>query len=444
MGPIGAPASATSMANNAQPAARRDAESSSTSSSPARRRVLMVESEAKELSEQIMLGAVMFGHRSIQPVIDAIIGLAERPRRSPASNRCRQRALEKEMLGSPNRICATPMRSPQAGPPGRGAAVKKKVMAHFFPKAPNRSTTSCAVAVFKELEANIVRWNILDTGSASTAAMSRQCARSWRKSACCPAPTARRCSRAAKRRPGGDHARHRRRRAIYRRARRDLQEHSCCITIFPLIPWAKPAASVRRAAAKSATASSRGVRPIRCCRQGRVPLHHPRRFEITESNGSSSMATVCGTSLALMDAGVPLKRPMAGIAMGLIKENQRFAVLSDILGDEDHLGDMDFKVAGTDGGITSLQMDIKIAGITEEIMQGRAGPGEGRPAAYPRRNGQGAEHGPRRSRASTRRASRPSRSRPTRSAKSSVPAARSFGKSSRRPAPRSTSRTMAR
>jgi polyribonucleotide nucleotidyltransferase len=91
--------------------------------------------------------------------------------------------------------------------------------------------------------------------------------------------------------------------------------------------------------------------------------------EITESNGSSSMATVCGTSLALMDAGVPLKRPVAGIAMGLILEGKKFAVLSDILGDEDHLGDMDFKVAGTETGVTSLQMDIKIAGITEEIMR---------------------------------------------------------------------------
>ncbi len=91
--------------------------------------------------------------------------------------------------------------------------------------------------------------------------------------------------------------------------------------------------------------------------------------EITESNGSSSMATVCGASLALMDAGVPLKAPTAGIAMGLILEGERFAVLSDILGDEDHLGDMDFKVAGTAEGITSLQMDIKIAGITEEIMR---------------------------------------------------------------------------
>ena len=90
--------------------------------------------------------------------------------------------------------------------------------------------------------------------------------------------------------------------------------------------------------------------------------------EITESNGSSSMATVCGTSLSLMDAGVPLPRPVAGIAMGLIKEGDRYAVLSDILGDEDHLGDMDFKVAGTEAGVTSLQMDIKITSITREIM----------------------------------------------------------------------------
>jgi polyribonucleotide nucleotidyltransferase len=106
-----------------------------------------------------------------------------------------------------------------------------------------------------------------------------------------------------------------------------------------------------------------------------LPPHHEFPYtvrvvsEITESNGSSSMATVCGSSLALMDAGVPLKRPTAGIAMGLILEGERFAVLSDILGDEDHLGDMDFKVAGTERGVTSLQMDIKISGITEQIMQ---------------------------------------------------------------------------
>src|SRR3989441_11354164 len=112
----------------------------------------------------------------------------------------------------------------------------------------------------------------------------------------------------------------------------------------------------------------RAIHPI-------LPAHHEFPYtirvvsEITESNGSSSMATVCGSSLALMAAGVPLRRPTAGIAMGLILEGERHAVLSDILGDEDHLGDMDFKVAGTERGVTSLQMDIKIAGITEEIMR---------------------------------------------------------------------------
>ena len=104
--------------------------------------------------------------------------------------------------------------------------------------------------------------------------------------------------------------------------------------------------------------------------------------EITESNGSSSMATVCGTSLSLMDAGVPIKEPVAGIAMGLIKEGKDFSVLSDILGDEDHLGDMDFKVAGTKDGITSLQMDIKITGITFEIMEKALRSGQGRKRTY--------------------------------------------------------------
>ena len=140
--------------------------------------------------------------------------------------------------------------------------------------------------------------------------------------------------------------------------------------------------------------------------------------EITESNGSSSMATVCGTSLSMMDAGVPLKRPVAGIAMGLIKEPTGFAVLSDILGDEDHLGDMDFKVAGTDQGITALQMDIKITSITAEIMKIALEQAKGGRHPHPGRDGQGAEQrrAPRRS-ARTRRASRSSPSRRTRSAK---------------------------
>jgi polyribonucleotide nucleotidyltransferase len=138
--------------------------------------------------------------------------------------------------------------------------------------------------------------------------------------------------------------------------------------------------------------------------------------EITESNGSSSMASVCGASLALMDAGVPLKKPDRGIAMGLILERTRFAVLSDILGDEDHLGDMDFKVAGTADGITSLQMDIKIAGITEEIMKvALARPRTA--AAHPRRDGKAIDGAPARSSANTRRKIETITIPPTRSAK---------------------------
>ena len=115
--------------------------------------------------------------------------------------------------------------------------------------------------------------------------------------------------------------------------------------------------------------------------------------EITELNGSSSMATVCGASLSMMDAGIPLRRPVAGIAMGLIKEDAGFAVLSDILGDEDHLGDMDFKVAGTSEGVTSLQMDIKITGITEEIMKVALGQARDGRLHILERDEQGAERG---------------------------------------------------
>ena len=191
------------------------------------------------------------------------------------------------------------------------------------------------------------------------------------RSACCRAPTARRCSPAARRRRWWW-----RRSAPARtsntstRSRAPTRSASCSTTTSPPIRSAKPGAWARPAGAKSATASSPGA-PIRPMLPTAAEFPYTIRVvsEITESNGSSSMATVCGSSLALMDAGVPLKRPTAGIAMGLILEGERFAVLSDILGDEDHLGDMDFKVAGTTEGVTSLQMDIKIAGITEEIMK---------------------------------------------------------------------------
>ena len=139
--------------------------------------------------------------------------------------------------------------------------------------------------------------------------------------------------------------------------------------------------------------------------------------EITESNGSSSMASVCGGSLSMMDAGVPLKAPVAGVAMGLVlEEDGSYGILTDILGDEDHLGDMDFKVAGTENGITSLQMDIKVAGITPEIMEKALEQAKAGRLHILGEDGQGPD--PRRaSSRSTHRASRLCRSRPTRSAK---------------------------
>src|SRR5689334_22204067 len=336
--------------------------------------VLMVESEAKELNEDVMLGAVMFGHRHFQPVINAIIELAEKAAKEPREvTVVDESALEKEMLG----LIEKELRAAYAIPvkQDRYAAVgaaKEKVMAHYFPEGQEPKYDKLRVAgVFKELEAKIVRWNILDTG---------------------------------KRIDG-----------------RDVKTVRNIVAEVGVLPRAHGSALFTRGETQALVVATLGTGedeqyidalsgtyketfllhynfpPFSVGETGRVgspkrrdighgklawraihpmlPPHHEFPYtirvvsEITESNGSSSMATVCGSSLALMDAGVPLKKPTAGIAMGLILEDKRFAVLSDILGDEDHLGDMDFKVAGTDQGVTSLQMDIKIAGITEEIMK---------------------------------------------------------------------------
>ena len=176
------------------------------------------------------------------------------------------------------------------------------------------------------------------------------------------------CSPAAKRRPGRRHAGHRPRRTAHRRLDGEFEDRF-------MLHYNMPPFATGDRPRGSAQAPRNRPRPpgqaragCRAAEQGRVPTLRVVS-EITESNGSSSMASVCGGCLALMDAGVPLKAHVAGIAMGLIKDGNRFAVLTDILGDEDHLGDMDFKVAGTTNGVTALQMDIKIQGITKEIMQ---------------------------------------------------------------------------
>ena len=336
--------------------------------------VLMVESEAKELSEDVMLGAVMFGHRHFQPVIDAIIKLAEKAAKEPRELAVVDNAaLEKKILGLAEKdLRAAYSIAAKQERQNAVADVKAKVMAHFFPEGAEPEYDKLRVAgVFKELEAKIVRWNILDTG---------------------------------KRIDG-----------------RDLKTVRNIVTEVGLLPRTHGSALFTRGETQALVVATLGTGedeqwidalqgsykesfllhynfpPYSVGETGRMGGTKRREIghgklawralhpllpkadefpytirlvsEITESNGSSSMASVCGGSLALMDAGVPIKRPAAGIAMGLILEDKRYAVLSDILGDEDHLGDMDFKVAGTDQGVTSLQMDIKIAGITEEIMK---------------------------------------------------------------------------
>jgi polyribonucleotide nucleotidyltransferase len=337
--------------------------------------VLMVESEAKELPEDLMLSAVMFGHRHFQPVIDAIIRLAEKAAKEPRDFKpADQSALEKEMRG----IVEQDLRQAYAIPAKQERhaaldAARAKVLAHFCPEGvENPAYDKLQVAgVFKELEAKIVRSNILDTGTRIDGRDVKTVRPIVSEVGILP-------------RAHGS--------ALFTRGEtqalvvatlgtgEDEQYVDALTGTYKetfLLHYNFPPFSVgetgrlgspgRREIGHGKLAW-RAIRPV-------LPAHQEFPYtirivsEIMESNGSSSMATVCGTSLALMDAGVPLKRPTAGIAMGLILEDKRYAVLSDILGDEDHLGDMDFKVAGTERGVTSLQMDIKISGITEEIMR---------------------------------------------------------------------------
>ncbi len=336
--------------------------------------VLMVESEAKELSEDTMLEAVMTGHRGFQPVLEAIIRLAEKAAKEPRDLVIADKsAVEKAVLDlaeadlrAAYKITAKQQRYIAVD------AVKAKVNAALLPADGEAKFPSDKVAeAFHDLQAKVVRWNVLDTG--------------------------------------------------IRIDGRDVKTVRPIVAEVGILPRTHGSALFTRGETQALVVATLGtgedeqfIDSLEGTYKERFLLHynfppysvgetgrmgapgrreighgklawralHPMMptaaefpytvrvvSEITESNGSSSMATVCGTSLALMDAGVPLKRPTAGIAMGLILEGTRFAVLSDILGDEDHLGDMDFKVAGTEEGITSLQMDIKIAGITEEIMK---------------------------------------------------------------------------
>jgi polyribonucleotide nucleotidyltransferase len=335
--------------------------------------VLMVESEAKELTEEQMLGAVMFGHREMQKVIDAIIRLAEKAAKEPREVKVEDHEAELAQLA---KIAEEGLKAAYQVPEkglrhDRIDAIKADAVAALGGEEEGKIAPSLLGKLFKELESRVMRGSVIDTG--------------------------------------------------YRIDGRDLKTVRPIVSQVGVLPRAHGSALFTRGETQALVIATLGTGedeqfidslegtykqhfmlhynfpPFSVGEVGRMtgagrreighgklawravnPLlpdktHFPYTIrvvsEITESNGSSSMATVCGSSLALMDAGVPIKQAVAGIAMGLILEGKKFAVLSDILGDEDHLGDMDFKVAGTAAGVTSLQMDIKITGITEEIMR---------------------------------------------------------------------------
>jgi polyribonucleotide nucleotidyltransferase len=334
--------------------------------------VLMVESEAQELSEDIMLGAVEFGHKSFQPVIQGIIELAEvaakepwvLPEPSEAEKALKARIAE---LGRAEMVEAYKIVEKLARQNAVGA-VKKKVVAALEAEG---ADVAAAKGLLKELEADVVRNNILDTGLridgrdtktvrpiiAEVGVLPRAHGSALftrgETQAFCVATLG----------TGQDEQ-------IIDALTGEYREHFMLHYNFPpySVNETGRMGSPGRREVGHGKLAWRAIHPL-LPEKDKFPYTLRVVSEITESNGSSSMATVCGTSLALMDAGVPLKRPCAGIAMGLIKEDRGFAVLSDILGDEDHLGDMDFKVAGTEVGVTSLQMDIKITSITFEIMK---------------------------------------------------------------------------
>ena len=333
--------------------------------------VMMVESEAKELSEDVMLGAVMFGHRSMQPVIQAIIRLAERAAKDPRDHFVPDNAvlLDKiKSLAEADVRAAYRERQKQVRYEKVGVA-KKRVLEEFAGEG--KADPLVVGGLFKDLEAAIVRNDILDTGKRIDGRDTKTVRPIMAEVGVLP-------------RTHGS--------ALFTRGETQAlvvttlgtgedeqyvdslegtyKQHFMLHYNFPPFSVGETGrvGAPKRRDIGHGKLAWRAMRPVMPPKES-FPYTVRIVSEITESNGSSSMATVCGSSLSLMDAGVPLKSACAGIAMGLIKEGDRFAVLSDILGDEDHLGDMDFKVAGTASGVTSLQMDIKIAGITEEIMR---------------------------------------------------------------------------
>ncbi|MEH6487243.1 polyribonucleotide nucleotidyltransferase [Hyphomonas oceanitis] len=337
--------------------------------------VMMVESEAYELSEDVMLGAVMAGHESMQPIIDAIIDLAEKAAKEPFDfepddNSAALEAIQKLVgkdLSAAYSITDKLERQAAVG----AARDKAKAALVGTEEAPGEMTGDAFKASFKEAEASVVRGDIIKTGKRIDGRALDQVRSIEAIAGFLP-------------RTHGS--------SLFTRG----ETQAICVATLGtsddeqfidgldgtskskfMLHYNFPPYSVGETG-RMGGAGRREIghgklawRALQAVLPDHAEFPYTIRLvsEITESNGSSSMATVCGCSLAMMDAGVPVTRPVSGIAMGLIKEPNGVAVLSDILGDEDHLGDMDFKVAGTEKGLTSLQMDIKIAGITKDIMK---------------------------------------------------------------------------
>jgi len=334
--------------------------------------VLMVESEAGQLSEETMLGAVMFAHREFQPVIQAIVELAQECAKEPWN--VPEPPAEKEALRARLKAAAEDNLRGAYRETVKQARVEKVSAAKAAAiEALNvtEEETKLIGGLLKDLEKNIVRGNILETGlridGRDTKTVRPIVAevgilpRSHGSALFTRGET--QALAVATLGTGQDEQ-------IIDALEGEYRENFMLHYNFP--PYSVGEASFLRSPGRREIGHGKlAWRAIHAVMPTKEAFPYTIRVvsEITESNGSSSMATVCGTSLAMMDAGVPIERPVAGIAMGLIKEDSGYAVLSDILGDEDHLGDMDFKVAGTSTGVTSLQMDIKITGITEEIMK---------------------------------------------------------------------------
>ncbi|MAN91387.1 MAG: polyribonucleotide nucleotidyltransferase [Hyphomonadaceae bacterium] len=336
--------------------------------------VMMVESEAYELSEEVMLGAVMAGHESIQPVIDAIIDLAEQAAKEPFDFEAEDHSAELEkiqkLVGADLSAAYSMTEKLERQAAVGEAREKAKAALVGTEEEPGEMSGETFKSAFKEAEASVVRGDILKTGKRIDGRSLDQVRPIEAIASFLP-------------RTHGS--------SLFTRG----ETQAICVATLGtsddeqfidgldgtskskfMLHYNFPPYSVGETGRMGGTnrrETGHGKLAWRAL-QAVLPKHEEFPYtirlvsEITESNGSSSMATVCGCSLAMMDAGVPVTRPVSGIAMGLIKEADGVAVLSDILGDEDHLGDMDFKVAGTEKGLTSLQMDIKIAGITKEIM----------------------------------------------------------------------------